>query len=152
MAIVSEINDPNSFEEKHYQKNKKKKTKKHKTKKETNKERKKRDKKEKADNKDAVILSKHEEDIEHMKTSHATAKKDAEIEETIKHETSKKAKKKKREEKDKHYYKDGVIISKGQAIFKITPDESVIVEPPEIIAARKREITAQFLAQVIWEA
>lgn len=47
---------------------------------------------------------------------------------------------------------DGVIISKGQAIFKITPDEIVIVEAPEVIAARKREVTAQFLAQVSWEA
>ncbi|MEH6583600.1 MAG: biotin/lipoyl-containing protein [Halioglobus sp.] len=47
---------------------------------------------------------------------------------------------------------DGVIISKGQAIFKITPDEIVIEEPPEVIAARRRDITGQFLTQVSWEA
>ncbi|MFK8047945.1 MAG: biotin/lipoyl-containing protein [Halioglobus sp.] len=47
---------------------------------------------------------------------------------------------------------DGVIISKGQAIFKITPDEVVVVESPEVIAARKREVTAQFLAQISWES
>jgi len=47
---------------------------------------------------------------------------------------------------------DGVIISKGQAIFKITPDEVVIVESPEVIAARKREVTAQFLTQISWES
>jgi acetyl/propionyl-CoA carboxylase alpha subunit len=46
---------------------------------------------------------------------------------------------------------DGVIISKGQTIFKITPDEIVIVEPPEVIAARKREMTSKFLTQITWE-
>ncbi|MEH6590254.1 MAG: biotin/lipoyl-containing protein [Halioglobus sp.] len=47
---------------------------------------------------------------------------------------------------------DGMIISKGQPIFKITPDEIVIVESPEVIAQRRREMTAEFLAQVNWEA
>jgi acetyl/propionyl-CoA carboxylase alpha subunit len=47
---------------------------------------------------------------------------------------------------------DGVIISKGQAIFKITPDEIVVLEPPEAIAARRRKITGEFLAQISWEA
>ncbi len=47
---------------------------------------------------------------------------------------------------------DGVIISKGQTIFKITPDEVVVVEAPEVVAARKREMTSQFLTQISWEA
>ena len=43
---------------------------------------------------------------------------------------------------------DGVIISKGQPIFKITPDEKIVVESPEDIAARRREKTGAFLEQV----
>ena len=43
---------------------------------------------------------------------------------------------------------DGSIISKGQPIFKITPDEIVIEEPPEEIAARRRKVTTQFLQQL----
>ena len=43
---------------------------------------------------------------------------------------------------------DGTIISKGQAIFKITPDEIVIEEPAAEIAARRRKVTANFLQQL----
>ena len=43
---------------------------------------------------------------------------------------------------------DGVIIKKGQAIFKITPDEKIVEELPEEIAARRREITTRFLQQL----
>jgi len=43
---------------------------------------------------------------------------------------------------------DGMIISKGQAIFKITPDEKIVEESPETIAARRRDVTAQFLQQL----
>ncbi|MFA7554411.1 MAG: biotin/lipoyl-containing protein [Spongiibacteraceae bacterium] len=43
---------------------------------------------------------------------------------------------------------DGVIIKKGQPLFKITPDEVVVVESPEDIAARRQKSTAEFL-QVI---
>lgn len=43
---------------------------------------------------------------------------------------------------------DGVIIKKGQPIFKITPDEKIVVESPEDIAARRRDVTGQFLQQV----
>jgi biotin carboxyl carrier protein len=43
---------------------------------------------------------------------------------------------------------DGVIIKKGQAIFKITPDEKIVVESPEDIAARRRDVTGQFLQQI----
>ena len=44
---------------------------------------------------------------------------------------------------------DGVIISKGQPIFKITPDEKIVVESPEEIAARRRSSTDEFLAQLV---
>ncbi len=44
---------------------------------------------------------------------------------------------------------DGVIIQKGQPLFKITPDEKIEVVAPEEIAARKRELTAGFLQQVL---
>jgi pyruvate/2-oxoglutarate dehydrogenase complex dihydrolipoamide acyltransferase (E2) component len=43
---------------------------------------------------------------------------------------------------------DGTIISKGQAIFKITPDEVVIEESPEDIAARRTKVTKEFLQQL----
>jgi biotin carboxyl carrier protein len=43
---------------------------------------------------------------------------------------------------------DGTIISKGQTIFKITPDEIVIEESPEEIAARRLKVTTQFLQQL----
>jgi biotin carboxyl carrier protein len=43
---------------------------------------------------------------------------------------------------------DGTIIRKGQPIFKITPDEIVIEESPETIAARRQQATSQFLQQL----
>ncbi len=43
---------------------------------------------------------------------------------------------------------DGVIIKKGQPIFKITPDEKIVEESPEEIAVRRREVTGQFLQQL----
>jgi acetyl/propionyl-CoA carboxylase alpha subunit len=47
---------------------------------------------------------------------------------------------------------DGVIISKGQPIFKITPDEKIVVESPEEVAARRRTLTGDFLSQIAVEA
>ncbi|GHD23396.1 biotin carboxylase [Halioglobus japonicus] len=44
---------------------------------------------------------------------------------------------------------DGVIISKGQPIFKITPDEVIVVESAEEVAARRRGVTDEFLAQLV---
>ncbi len=44
---------------------------------------------------------------------------------------------------------DGVIISKGHVLFKITPDEKIEIEAPEVVAARRREMTAGFLQQII---
>jgi biotin carboxyl carrier protein len=41
---------------------------------------------------------------------------------------------------------DGVIISSGQPLFRITPDEVVVVESPQQIKSRRREITRAFLA------
>ncbi|MDY0006087.1 MAG: biotin carboxylase N-terminal domain-containing protein [Spongiibacteraceae bacterium] len=41
---------------------------------------------------------------------------------------------------------DGVIIKKGQPLFKITPDETIVVESPEDIKARRRKATDAFLA------
>ena len=43
---------------------------------------------------------------------------------------------------------DGVIIKKGQPLFKITPDEKIEVETEEEVAARQRRITAEFLRQI----
>ena len=40
---------------------------------------------------------------------------------------------------------DGVIIKKGQPLFKITPDEDFVVESPEDVSARRHSATAQFL-------
>ena len=44
---------------------------------------------------------------------------------------------------------DGVIISKGQPLFKITPDEKIVIESPEEVAARRRAATDEFLAQLV---
>lgn len=41
---------------------------------------------------------------------------------------------------------DGVIIKKGQPLFKITPDEVVVVESPEAIKARLQQKTSEFLS------
>ena len=43
---------------------------------------------------------------------------------------------------------DGVIIKKGQPLFKITPDEKIVIETPEEIAARKRAKTTAFLSKL----
>ncbi len=43
---------------------------------------------------------------------------------------------------------DGLIIKKGQPLFKITPDEIAVVESPEAIKARMQTSTAAFLATV----
>ncbi|MFV8817227.1 biotin/lipoyl-containing protein [Haliea sp. E17] len=43
---------------------------------------------------------------------------------------------------------DGLIVHKGQAIFKVTPDEKIVVETPEEIARRRRSATDTFLAQI----
>ncbi|WP_439106893.1 biotin/lipoyl-containing protein [Congregibacter sp.] len=43
---------------------------------------------------------------------------------------------------------DGMIISKGQPVFRITPDEKIVVESPEEIAARRRAATARYLDQL----
>ncbi len=40
---------------------------------------------------------------------------------------------------------DGVIIGKGQSLFKITPDEKIAVESPEDVAKRRRQTTDEFL-------
>ena len=43
---------------------------------------------------------------------------------------------------------DGVIISKGQPVFRITPDEKIVVESPEERSARRREATAGYLGKL----
>jgi biotin carboxyl carrier protein len=43
---------------------------------------------------------------------------------------------------------DGMIIHKGQPIFKITPDERPVIESPEEVAARRRQATSRFLQQL----
>lgn len=43
---------------------------------------------------------------------------------------------------------DGVIIKKGEPLFKITPDEVLVVEDPAEIKARRRNNTADFLASI----
>jgi biotin carboxyl carrier protein len=44
---------------------------------------------------------------------------------------------------------DGVIISKGQPLFKISPDEIVVLESAEDIRARRRQATAEFIEKLI---
>lgn len=41
---------------------------------------------------------------------------------------------------------DGAIIKKGQPLFKITPDEIVVEEAPDVVKARRVAATGEFLA------
>lgn len=43
---------------------------------------------------------------------------------------------------------DGVIIKKGQAVFKITPDELAVVEAPEAIRERRQQMTEKLLSKI----
>ena len=43
---------------------------------------------------------------------------------------------------------DGSIIKKGQPLFKITPDEVVVVESPEEVQKRMAAKTSAFLAKL----
>jgi acetyl/propionyl-CoA carboxylase alpha subunit len=43
---------------------------------------------------------------------------------------------------------DGAIISKGQVLFKITPDEKAVVEAPEVITVRIEAQTSEFLNSI----
>ena len=43
---------------------------------------------------------------------------------------------------------DGEIIKKGQPLFKITPDEVVVVESPEDVKARMQSKTSSFLTSI----
>lgn len=47
---------------------------------------------------------------------------------------------------------DGTIIKKGQPLFKITPDEKVVEETPEEIAARRQAETDKFLSTLSGKA
>ncbi len=40
---------------------------------------------------------------------------------------------------------DGTVVKKGQVIFRIEPDERIVVEAPEAITARRREVTLSLL-------
>jgi hypothetical protein len=41
---------------------------------------------------------------------------------------------------------DGKIVSKGQVIFKVQPDEVLKEESPEEIANRKKAVTTELLS------
>jgi acetyl/propionyl-CoA carboxylase alpha subunit len=43
---------------------------------------------------------------------------------------------------------ENVIISKGQSIFRISPDETLVVESPEDMAERRSSATAHYLGQI----
>lgn len=43
---------------------------------------------------------------------------------------------------------DGVIIRKGQPLFKITPDETLVIETPEEVRARMRQATDALLTEL----
>lgn len=43
---------------------------------------------------------------------------------------------------------DGVIIKKGQPLFKVTPDEKIVIETEDEVRARKRKATDAFLADL----
>ena len=41
---------------------------------------------------------------------------------------------------------EGVIIKKGQALFKVVPDERIVEETPDEVRERRVAATAEFLA------
>jgi len=43
---------------------------------------------------------------------------------------------------------DGTIVQKGQTLFKVTPDEKVVVEDPALREARIRKNTDQYVAVI----
>jgi pyruvate/2-oxoglutarate dehydrogenase complex dihydrolipoamide acyltransferase (E2) component len=43
---------------------------------------------------------------------------------------------------------DGTIVSKGQPLFKVTPDEVFVEEDPEEVKARVESNTEQYLSVV----
>ncbi|EED36308.1 biotin/lipoyl attachment domain-containing protein [Luminiphilus syltensis NOR5-1B] len=44
---------------------------------------------------------------------------------------------------------DGTIISKGQTLFKVTPDEQIEIETDDVVASRKREHTRELMKLVL---
>ena len=40
---------------------------------------------------------------------------------------------------------EGVIIKKGQPLFKVVPDEQIVIDTPEQVHARRVQATATFL-------
>jgi len=44
---------------------------------------------------------------------------------------------------------DGVIVSKGQAIFKVTPDEKFVEVDPKAIAKERQTVTGEYLQAII---
>ena len=44
---------------------------------------------------------------------------------------------------------DGVIVQKGQPLFKVTPDEKLVEVDPAEVERVKRETTSQYLGAVL---
>jgi len=44
---------------------------------------------------------------------------------------------------------DGTIVSKGQALFKVTPDEKFVEVDPQEVERQKREKTSEYLKAVL---
>lgn len=44
---------------------------------------------------------------------------------------------------------DGVIVSKGQPIFKVTPDEKFVETDPQAIEKERRETTEAYLQSIV---
>ena len=44
---------------------------------------------------------------------------------------------------------DGIIVSKGQTLFKVTPDEKFVEVDPEVLERARRETTASYLEVVL---
>ena len=41
---------------------------------------------------------------------------------------------------------DGIIISKGQPLFKVTPDEQVVIESADVVSERRRAHTQELMS------
>ena len=44
---------------------------------------------------------------------------------------------------------EGIIVQKGQALFKVTPDEKFVEVDPKMLAKKKKTITSEYLQTVL---
>jgi len=44
---------------------------------------------------------------------------------------------------------DGTVVHKGQPLFKVTPDEKIVEEDPQVVSERRRALTLSLIETVL---